>query len=110
MNRRHDVWVLCGLAIGLLLILVRWGALRAEGNDLQRRVDQAQAEYDELEPIVQEVKGLKTMQGSLESLISDLARRHRLFQVATAALEVADPGVALERLGGCRRAKMRGSR
>ncbi len=92
------VWVLCGVGLGLLLVLGRWWSLHAEGEDLQREVRRIEAEWEELEPVVQEVKELKARRDSLESLISDFLRRHKLFQVAAGALRLPEPGVALEGL------------
>ena len=54
--RRPDFWALCGVALGLMLVLMRWQALHAEGEDLQREIRQAKVEADGLGPVVQEVR------------------------------------------------------
>ena len=97
-RRRSDFWVLCGVVIGLLLVLGRWWSLHAEGQELERIVEIAETEYRKLEPIVPEVKGLRDRQRSLESVIMDLVRRRRLFQVSAAALEAPSSDVVLESL------------
>ncbi len=95
-SRRPIFWALCGVALGLVLVLGRWWALGAEGKELEAEVRRFQSEYQELEPIVGEVKGLKGRQQRLQSLIGDLVQRHRLFQVAAAVLEAPEPGGVVE--------------
>ncbi len=90
--------MLCGILLGLILVFVRWWGLRAEGADLEREVQQTQAEYEELESVIREVKGLKARRESLESLISGLVQRHKLCQLAAAVLGAPEPGIVLERL------------
>ncbi len=97
-SRRLEFWVLCGVALGLLLVLASWWSLRAEGEALRREVQITQAELGELEPVIEEVKGLKARRQSLESLITGLVRRHRLFQLATAVVTEPVSGVVLESL------------
>ncbi len=93
-SRRSDLWALCGVALGLLLVLARWWSLDAEGQELEREARRSQAKWQELEPVLEEVKGLKARQQSLESLITDLVRRHKLCQLAAAVL-APEPGVVL---------------
>ncbi len=97
-SHRLDFWVLCGVALGLLLILVRWWSFRAEGEALQREIQITQAEVEEFEPVIEEVKGLKARRQRLESLITGLVRRHRLFHLAAAVLTEPESGVVLESL------------
>ncbi len=94
-NRRSALWALCGVALGLALVLFRWSALRAEGQELGSELQRGQTEWEELEPVIEEVRELKAQQESLESLISDLARRQKLCQLAAVTLEVPEPGVVL---------------
>ncbi len=96
--RRGDLWALCGVGLGLLLLLVRWWFLHAGGEELQREVRRAQAEYEELRPIIREVSEFKTRQNSLQSLIIDLIERPKLFQATEAVLAASEPDVFLERL------------
>ncbi len=95
---RSGYWVLCGVVLGLLLVLGRWWILHSEGEALEREVRIHQAEWQELEPVIEEVRGLKARQGSLGSSITDLARRHKLFGLAAAVLASPVPGVTLDGL------------
>ncbi len=94
-SRRSDLWALCGVALGLVLVLARWWALDAEGQVFERELRRSQSEWKELEPALEEVKGLKARQEGLESLITDFVRRHKLFQLAAVVLRVPEPGVVL---------------
>ncbi len=98
LSRRPDFWLLCGIALGLLLVLARWRSLHAEGEDLQHQIRLAQAEAEELRPIILEVKAFQARQKSFESLITDLAQRPRLFVVTETVLAASAPDVVLERL------------
>ena len=51
-RRGWGLWALCGAGLGLVLLLVRWGFLYTEGEDLQREIRRAQAEYEELHPSI----------------------------------------------------------
>lgn len=90
--------MLCGAGLGLLLVLVPWWFLHAEGEEFQGRVRVAQAEAEEQRPIIREVRGLKARRESLESLIIGLLERPKLFQATEAVLTAAEPDVVLERL------------
>jgi Tfp pilus assembly protein PilN len=96
--RSPDFWALCGVALGLVLVLARWQSLHAAGEDLQREIWQAEAEAEGLRPIVQEVRALKERRDSLQSLLVDLVERPTLFQATESVLTALGSDIALERL------------
>ncbi len=68
-NPRSDLWALCGVVVlGLVLVLARWWALDVEGQGLEREIRRSQAEWEELEPALEEVKGLKARQEGLRQI------------------------------------------
>ncbi len=90
--------MLCGAALGLLLLLGRWWGLRAEGEALRREIRRSRAEVAELEPTIQQVREEKARHRRLESRVVDLGERAKLHQATDAVLTALGPDILLERL------------